>query len=745
MQPKKQTLRAIVDLLSESTAVKLLALAASFLAILSFNLETAPLAVRIAAASVVPLLTIPALFYGLKRISLKPFPSRASTFDPFAVSLEWKPWHRDNLLDAFCPRIESQLHKHMLLIGSTGVGKSVLVTNLLPTRFPNHVVIGPITEFERAPQTILNAIATAFPSSPLNAKIYDLTSQITSGDIEPVDQIVHDLPGLLKDTIGTTQCLFIFDQVERYLVMSKNLSKRNTDDFQRETTLVRVILKTLRDIPSARTVFAIRSEFFFGSIGNLFQTRSDGKGLEEVVEFHLMWGLNKYDDGNTFSMLSAQLDKALNSRGRIPARVGHLANFDNKFNADSFALHLGAFLYKELYSRPEYRQPLDHSSGIDDLVDILLDSAFEGARKVIYDFEFDRALYDSILFTIAAENQSTGRSCSLIRIAGLSHFPATNVQDVVECLKNTGILREEPDDGEASYRIVHDRISDRVLKSERLEMHSRSLNAIRSLTENEAPTASLSIPDHFPEIIEVSKSGFLNLSYLSLVTFVLFGIIRMLFSVEMKPYFDSLYLHFGTSIYFQSPTYYVDPLFYLPHFLTHAIWLSYIDRMNRSFIQIIGDPISRFIGGTLTTVGLVCGVFCAFLPQLFVMPLFFVGVLYGAALLRISQSPKFIGEIRRVVQGWGRRTILNMVVMMLLGLVSASWFIDLNTIRSAERFLLQNDEQVYFLMIVIESLILLWFWQHIRPDQNSRRIWSANLALFDKGRMRLETRRDHLK
>jgi hypothetical protein len=738
LQPKQQSLRAIVDLLSESTAVKLLALVAGFLALISFNLETAPLAVRIATASVIPLLIIQVLAYSLRRYSLKPFPSRESTFDPFGVSASWAPWQREEFLNQFCPRLETQSHKHMLLIGSTGVGKSVLIASLLPKRFPNHLVVGPITEFERAPQTILVAIANAFPNSPLNSRIFDITSRIALGASEPVEPIAEELPKLLQDTIGITKSLFLFDQVERYLVMSQNMSKRDTTEFERITTLVRVILKTLREIPSVHTVFAIRSEFFFGSIGNLFHTRSDGKGLEDVVEFHLMWGINKSDDGGIFSKLSEQLDKSLGSGGRIPARVANLASFHNKLNADSFALRLGAFLYRELYSRPKYKRALDNSGSIDDLVDILLDAAFEGASKEINELEFDRALYDSILFSIAAENQSTGRGCSLTRVAGLSHFPAQNVQDLVEYLTGIGILREEPDDGDASYRIVHDRISDRILKSERLELHSRSLNAIRSLTENEAPTSSLTIPDRYPAIVEVNTGGLLNLSYISFLIFLAFGFTRMLFSAEMKPYFDHLYSFFGSSIYFRSPDYYTDPLFYLPHFLTHAVWLSYIDRMHRSFIVFTGDPLSQLIGRTLTTVGLVCGIFSAFLPQLFVMPLFFVGVLYGVALLRTSRGPRFVGEIRRVVQEWGRRTILNMAVMMLLGMASASWFVDVTSLLPSERNLFQSNAIVYFLMILIESLILLWFWQHIRADQNSRRIWSANLALFDKGRLRLE-------
>ena len=682
------------------------------------------------------------------RMSLREFSTAGSPLDPFGNRREWSAWPRNNYVNSITDRLQIAKDKHILLIGPTGAGKSVILNNLLPAKFENDEILGPFSEFENVAYTLLLRISEKFPNSELIDTVQRIPTLLNECQIDKVTDLSANIPKILRSAIADRNVLFLFDQVERYFIYSQKQSRSDPKRFKCNTAIIRAILKGLREIESVKTLFSIRSEFFFGSIGNLFQNSRDGQGLEKLVEFHFMWGINNEEDPEVYSAMASILDQKFSEGGRIPQQISRIAGFNSRLNSDSFALRLGGFLFFELYSKDRYRDRLNQSTSVEDLVDILLDASFEGTALSLHFESSERTVFDSILFALAAENQSTGNGCSASRLAGLTHFPVSEVVPIIGYLSALGLLKCHNKNGLENYRIAHDKIADRILRSEKLDIHSRGLNAIRSLTENEAKSSELTSPSHFPRYLETSVKEFFNISYLLVSAFIAFGIFRILFADQIYPYFDVVYEIFDFSaliikftgniiapedviIFFTAPEYYRSPSYYIPHFVVHVIWLSYIDRMNRSFLVFTSDKIGKRYASLLTSIGFCFGVYVAFLPQLFALPLFVVGVPYGWLSMRAARRSNFVGEIETIMSNWGRRTIINMFVMLIIGVSTGLWLVKVDLILGSET----ASYVAQYSLVYVTAGMLLWFWQHIRADQNTRRIWSANLSLYDKGRI----------
>jgi hypothetical protein len=130
---------------------------------------------------------------------------------------------------------------------------------------------------------------------------------------------------------------------------------------------------------------------------------------------------------------------------------------------------------------------------------------------------------------------------------------------------------------------------------------------------------------------------------------------------------------------------------------------------------------------------MVLGIFVSFLPQMFVIPIVIVGLIYGVTMFYISKKNRFSGEMKFITRNWGVRSAINVSVILTIGLLTANIFsydVSMENIFNNDLF---SDLSILFALIVTESFMLFWFWQHIKSDQNNARVWSANLALYDLG------------
>ncbi|WP_300033500.1 hypothetical protein [uncultured Roseobacter sp.] len=717
---------------SENPAVLAVGLVTAALAVFSIEIGDLPIAIRILFLIAIAVVLIQTGWHALKLGRRHKLPAGETLFDPFSARENWQPWPRKISSD-IAQRLIDHPHKHLLLVAPTGSGKSVVLNHLLAEELKGYHVLAPLDEYDEYVFSLLRLVASASPDSSFSDELFELNQKLEADEGTHSAELLKDIGQRINSALAGTKAVFLFDQVERYLFLSERESKLDQAQFERKTKLVHRILKTLRDIDSVRTVFAVRSDHFFGSLSNLFNTKANGENIDEVIEFYFLWGINSHDDPGIFDKVSGQVYDKFGSR-EIADRIFGISRFASQMHADSFALRLGGYLYEVLGNRAEYHLRLNNAHDINGFVDVLLDAAYESWVATTCQID-NRALYDTVIFALAAENVSAGSACSARRVASVAHFPIDDVQGVLQYLSSIHIIQVSIKGNIQHFRLVHDRLSDRILKSEKLDIHSRGVNAMRSLTDNAFETRRLTRPQSFPRAIESTRAGFFSLSYLAVFAFVIFGLLRVIFSEEMASYFKAFYALLPDSVFFTVPDYYINPIFYLPHFIVHILWVSYIDRVNRAYIQHSTRGFPRAFARFFSLIGTSLGVFVAFLPQLFVIPIVAVGFVYGLSLMAASRQAQFSGEIKGITYGWGLRSAINVVVVLLIGLVSAPLFVDISILTQKVVTMPFSDETIYFAMIFLEAFTLYWFWQHIRGDQNNTRVWAANLALFDKGRL----------
>ncbi|KAL0630381.1 hypothetical protein Q9L58_010772 [Maublancomyces gigas] len=465
----------------------------------------------------------------------------------------------------------------------------------------------------------------------------------------------------------------------------------------------------------------------------MFNVNTSGVDIDQYVDFYFLWGVNITDDREVFYRLRSHLKERFGGIS-VADRLFSVAGFTVQSKSNTFLLSMGGFLYDKVGDRNEYKRRLDAPDLTgEDLIDIYLDAAFEGFVASVGRSE--RYAFDTVLYALASENRISGRASDVSRLAGLCHYPEDDVQRVVEYMTGTGMLEPAMEDGSQTFRLKHEKLSDRVLKSDKLQVHSRAVVGIRFLSENRISTAKLTRPLLFPNSHE---KPWVSAGSISVYIFVLFGIARLLQpdAVFVAVHFLTdvalavgVRAHFIVSGYQE---YYAEAVYYAPHFMAHVAWVSYIDRMNRSFIQNVAKGWYAFAGQCLAPIGCVLGLSVSYTPELFVVPIVAVGILFGMLVMLISRTASFGGQSKIETWYWGVRSIINVVVVL-----AFAYFLDLAGLLSSNNQLIPYFAPTTTVLAVVwaEGLAMLWFWTHIYPEQNNRNVWAANLAMYDKGRI----------
>jgi hypothetical protein len=686
-----------------------------------------PPAVYVTAILLVGFLSIGSLRTFLKRSRAKSFPKPSGCFDPFPSLANRRVWPRNEIADEIKQLITDNDKKHLLIVSPSGTGKSTLLTNILPGHFPDHQFVI-FSEYAKIADKVLWEIGKRADSEEKRHNLQKLSRELKTAEGRSGDTY-KSVTTQIIDAIGDQKLIFCFDQVERYYTDAENRARLDYAKYSEQINLVRAVLKGLATCPNTRTVFAIRSEYVFGSLSSLFSSSENGTDVDEQVEFYFLWGVNSNDDSAIFFEINSELMEKYGDE-TIGEKLIQLSSFDSPILANTFMLSLAGFVFFELLDRAGYRNRLLHTTvGGDDVIDVCLDAAFEG--YLVEHISASRSEFDTVLYALACENKLVGQACDVQRLAGLSHYPVDDVKRITRYLKQIGIIVSANHEGAERFRIYHDRLADRILKSDRIDVHSRGVSGIRFLTENRVPTSSLSIPRAFPSALEIKD--FLQVSYVAVFLFVVFGAFRLVFPNAVYSLLSPLYEFVTLLTGFQPHEYYREPLYYVPNFIAHIAWVSYIDRMNRSYVQYISGALGRSVGNSFSWIGSSLGIMVAFHPQLFVIPIVTVGFIFGLQLVVVSSGGRLAGEIASVTRDWGYRSMGNVIVVLVVGL--AAWpLLEPNSIRAGGLGQYISQETFLLLTNTIGAALLLWFWQHIRGDQNNRRIWSANLALLDKGR-----------
>lgn len=667
--------------------------------------------------------------------------------NPFPRSGAFKAWSRA-IAGEIAERVtNSQGKRHVIVCAPTGAGKSVALGDLVPSKLGARAIL--IEEYDRFPGRLCEAVAACCEGKAKEhlAEAYD---RLENGEGDAAA-----FAASAGDVLKGAPVLLVFDQAERIAAQidRRALASRSEADELRHQ--FRAIFATLRAAAGLHMVFGVRDEELAAFLSILIDGEGGGESGGETgsgrlaldeVEIIAMRGINPKEDKAAWQDARKELTEIIGDHERATELVA-LAGRDGAERSDSLSLKLLAYLCEAMYpgkdaegrpraARRAYVERIHAAQHPRDLITILLDAAWEDIA--LQSGRHERHAFDLVLFTLAAETRATGASAPVGQVALLAHLPSDTVEPLVEALFAMGLLIRTDGDGGAHYRLAHDSIADTILRGEELELHSRAINAVRALAEN---GRSAQVTGFRPRPIRafpgyLDRPALFSASYLPIVLFFVFGMVRLSFSAPLHALYARLLGPWQDYVLLSLPDYYADPNYYVPTFLVQIVWLSYIDRVNRAFIQNVTSGFKALAGNLLSLVGLAGGVVTAFSPQLLLAPLTLVATIYGVLLLWISWQPDMKGEIRGIVRKWGYRTLLNLLIATLLAICASPVYAD----RADSIFALLpgmiDKATALFFLILAEAAILFYFWFHIREEQNTPHVWAATLALFDKGRMR---------
>lgn len=665
-----------------------------------------------------------------KRVSAKPLPEPKSAFVPFRGAAGWKAFDRRQVTNELADLLKASTDKHVLLVSPSGTGKSTMLYDLLPSKMGEYH-IRHFDRYDDVIEDLLLELQAIQDDDTLTERILACLRQIEMAGSNHEDRY-NEIEEIIQAISPSKNLLLCFDQVERYFLKFDDTSGDDYKRIMNEHTLIKRLLKALATNERIRTLFAVRSEYIFGSLSSMFNLQPNGSNVDEYVEFYFLWGINFIDDKSDYANISKRLQTKYKGVA-LRERLFEVCQINSQMKANTFMLNLGGYLFDSFQDRPRFfDRLLKPKLSSDEVIDVFLDAAYDG--WIATSGLSDRTLFDTVLYALANENRVSGQACNQSRLAGLAHYPENDVMRTVAYLEDVKIVTVDGSDIEKAYRVAHEKLSDRLLKSDKLQLDSRAIDGIRYLTENRVRTDALTIPSAFPNSLDIPAFRSANVSYLAVVIFVFFGLFRCLFPDATLSLLNRAGVqHFVESVSgYHLHAYYLQPAMYVPHFIAHVAWVSYIDRVNRAYLKWAApNRFFRISGMFLSVVGTVLGIAVSFTPELFVIPIVTVGILYGLLLMALSRSYSLGGQIKSITLAWGYRSIIN--VLVVLGL--SHFFLSPLFAIESETGVVDPDRISNILaLIIFESAMMVWFWQHIKAEQNSRKIWSANLALLDKGR-----------
>jgi ABC-type transport system involved in cytochrome c biogenesis permease subunit len=173
--------------------------------------------------------------------------------------------------------------------------------------------------------------------------------------------------------------------------------------------------------------------------------------------------------------------------------------------------------------------------------------------------------------------------------------------------------------------------------------------------------------------------------------------------------------------------------------------MTFIYYIDRGFLRYtLRNPIAKFLSKMMPVLGAGQAILFCQSPELFLVPVVSVGALMAALLIWGAIDGSFVGRIAKESRQWGLRTLFNMVFAATLMLVTAlvlwqepgarAFWNHVGSVISNSLAIhvpsTGSDLIVYWMYFV--NLVMIYFWWHIRPEQQSAIALAASLALHDR-------------
>lgn len=690
------------------------------------------------------------LLYERRVSRLSPLPSTMGKFNPFGGrSSSWASiWPRQQETATVVSRIKALAHSHLIISGPSGAGKSTLVERLVIPELTADYTTRVIREYEGLVVRLIEQEAYS-PSQQrdLIARYLKISKEsagqnpaLGATPFSPSTEIAclwTDVERFFAESFqnGKPRC-FVFDQVERYL---NQYSSGNSDNRPPDYELFFVIkfLRMCRQSPDIRTIFVIRSDDLYESIEFLENLATESQPNSRF-DYFLCPGINMVTAPEGVQAIRASFS-SLNLGPVATQKFDAICHLEDRGQSNTFLTQMVGFVVEHFYRT-------------DTLVKNMLDERLERTLSLRYyfnhflnDFIREGSSYEalsvikSVLFCISVENLVTGRGPSAERVAALTHMPTATVQEAISFAVAHGVIYEEFIDGAPTYLIVHDIVRDYVRENEQFTLHPILKDAMRGLIENRVPTAKLTKIDSQADVVRDLWER-PNLGIYAIWSFFVFGIVKAkweLVCAGANNWFS--FIPGNRDCHFVSR-------YYLAVYISHVVWLIFIYHIDRDQLRYVLKSRSlKVISALMPAIGAALAIVMSNSATLFILPIVSVGLIMGTLLLLGVLDGSFVGAEVADRARWGMRTLANMVITSCLIGITCLIFWDTavahqfwdqvgQSVGRSISFGTVSVDAVAVSWIYLVCFVMIYFWTHIRPEQQSRVSSAARLASYDRAR-----------
>jgi GTPase SAR1 family protein len=697
---------------------------------------------------------------------------RRHDFDPFrkekttAQGSGFTPWPRP-LAAKIANSIDASSGSHVIISGQSGAGKSTLLKTLvqsdLQERFGSrNYRIFVIKDYENLLWDLIDKIG--FNSALLTTieafhvenrcplrTVFDPDARSNFlTEYKAADLLLKKIFSHIDQASGRKRAsVFVFDQFERFLQLT------NTPDADAFAVYFFIkIANYLTARTSARTVFLVRADFLFQCYDFIERevARGAGKSILQIV----CPGINTDTDPEATKQVLDSF-KAESSLNPLAPEFERITGLRDRSQSNTFWTQFCGYMalsYPQSAAILELLQEKKEPERFMDLYFSYVLNDYGALDRSNDSIEFFKAA----VFAIAAENRLVGRPMTVARLARLVHVPPETAASILSFLYNAGLLETERLAGSKkldSYRMVHDIISDYVLSNGQFKFDEVFKDGVRGLIEARAPTEQLTVTkgyvDGFSELIEFfsSRGQRNNLNFGLLFVWILF---LFTFTKAFAPSFCETSYQWWQHAWLARSCTFVTPIYPVVA-LMHSLWAIFVYCIDRNyFSQTLKNPVARGVSNWLPPMAVLMAIYVSQSPSLYLLPIVLAGLAMSLLLVWGIWDGSFVGHLAGDESVRAGRTFLNMSIVGILMLVNGVILMDDGISKMywdhVGELIAQlvnepfgsklgfSGTSVVSAWLYIICAVQIYFYFHIRPEQQSRISVARLLSQFDYSNFR---------
>lgn len=576
-----------------------------------------------------------------------------------------------------CEAIEESIEKPIILVGSSGVGKSVLLeTQVVPSLREKGWEIISFSTYDSFQAQVLETLSRKFPNLSQEQL---LSEDPTVGGID-----------------SNTRLLLIFDQFEQFL----SANSRNVGETKKAREWFRAFLENSANFSNIRHVIVVRKEWYY-----------DLRFLKEFVpspinSFHLS-GLRIDENKSDMLMISRRIQEATKNTEAAKAVLKSLMQNHEILPVE--VQMVGLMLENKTREVGE----IDSECYLNDLGG--RDGLIQRYFHAYLDSSPDPDISLKVLFALSVKTVlRTQHSAS--QIADVVHESQADVSECLSFFVKQGLVLTT---NAGRHELAHDYLAEKFHDLSGAELDpvqrdnitffwdeiTKSSDPLQITRPKRGTRRKLVFSDYF--------MIFLSVLLLVRLTGPIYGVDWGWFNLLDK---------------YQIQKMNID-IHYIPVFVSHLAWSIYVTLFYRRFFSHLNESefgrlFSKFTVVTCTA----CVLTATFLPYFWLLSIGVGGVAIGLKVCQLSRTPG-LGKISVAhFKSMGIKATINSVIVILFGLVLITY---VHSTTFSDSLVQQFD-----VVAILLAMVMTYYMIFVTPNHITRNATSKMMGLYDRGRVR---------